>query len=91
MPKGRTFSINQGVAQEAAELGAKVVCFTDTDLQSQDNMHVIHVKNVEGESHEELFPLVMSGAQALLLHHFAKLNGIEAGQFRYCSKVTAKE
>lgn len=91
MPKGRTFSINQKMAQEAAKLGARVVCFTDADIQEKENIQVIRLKNVESESSEELFPLVMSGAQALLLHHFAKLKGIEAGQFRYCSKVTSQE
>ena len=91
MPKGRTFSINENMAREAAELGAKVVCITDTEIQSEENIHVIRLDNIENESSEELFPLVMSGAQALLLHHFARLKGIEAGQFRYCSKVTAKE
>ncbi len=91
MPKGRTFSISQKMAREAAELGAKVVCFTDADIQDEENIQVIRLKNVENESSEELFALVMSAAQALLLHHFAKLKGIEAGQFRYCSKVTTKE
>jgi glucosamine--fructose-6-phosphate aminotransferase (isomerizing) len=91
MPKGRTFSINENMAREAAELGAKVVCLTDTEMQREENIHVIRLKNVENTSSETLFPLVISGAQALLLHHFARLKGIEAGQFRYCSKVTTKE
>lgn len=91
LPEGPTRSVTESMAREAAKLGSRVVLLTDSDAVEEPNVKVVGVRNVRGEAGEELFPLVASGAQALLLHHVAAGRGIEAGHFRFGGKVTVKE
>lgn len=91
LPEGRTRSVTEGIGRDAARLGARVVFVTDVDLIEDDNIRAVKVDNLEGEAGEDLFPLVVSGAHPLLLHHLAEARGVEAGHFRYGGKVTTKE
>lgn len=91
LPEGPTRCVTENMAREAARLGSRVVLLTDTDAVEEPNVKVVRMRNVKGEAREELFPLVASAAQALLLHHVAAGRGIEAGHFRFGGKVTLKE
>ena len=76
---------------ELVRLGARVVLLTDVQLDAEENLRVIQVRNIQGERSEALFPLVISATLPRLLHLFAKGRGIEAGSFRYGGKVTTRE
>jgi glucosamine--fructose-6-phosphate aminotransferase (isomerizing) len=90
-PAGRTFSLLENMGREAATRGVHVVFVTDTSIQKGENIKTVHVKKNPGEASEDLFPIAVSGTHPRLLDYLAKAKGIEAGTFRYCSKVTAHE
>ena len=89
-PEGVTRDIMAGLASEAAAHGAGVVVITDSDVAPADGAAVVRVPRAD-RGGEELFPLAVSGAHALLLDRFAAARGIEAGHFVRGSKVTSKE
>lgn len=90
-PAGPTELLLTRLGRDAAALGARVVMITDAATPTETNVQVIRTPNPDGESPERLFPLLVSGVHPWLLHFLAQARGIEAGQFRYCQKITEQE
>ena len=79
------------LVSRTAGLGAAVVALTDRPAAHSGGGAAVPVPRSLGPNAEDLFPLLAAGTHNLLLHHVARLRGIEAGFFRYGSKVTEHE
>lgn len=91
-PAGKTADLMDRLQRSALAFGGRVVVFTDRQSYDlQESGKVIRIRNVSGPESEALFPVAVSAAQNLLLHYFAEARGIEAGRFRYGSKITVQE
>lgn len=96
-PAGPTQKLMLNLADEAASYGARVAVFIDGCGSAATAKHpMVTVANPElpaimADKAEELFPLLVARVQNHLLHAVAAGRGIEAGQFRYGSKITDRE
>jgi glucosamine--fructose-6-phosphate aminotransferase (isomerizing) len=90
-PGGQSYSLMNTLVEEASGLGAHVVVFTDRTFTNRTNCHVVKTTSVEGEFHEDLFPLAISHIHPMLLYRCALNRGITPGQFRYGDKITRRE
>lgn len=90
-PAGRTSGLMQRLAGRAQSVGAKVVVLADESEAKQAAVNTIPIRQIDSASSEYLFPLLASRSHNLLLHHVAKMRGIEAGRFRYGNKITSEE
>jgi glucosamine--fructose-6-phosphate aminotransferase (isomerizing) len=90
-PVGATQALMRKLAARLRGVGSNTVTFSDdprTTL-SDPNTIPIHAGSLSGR--EDLFPLLVSRSQCLLLDQLSRLRGIETGQYRYGSKVTSEE
>lgn len=93
-PAGRTESLIDNLLKRAGRQETRIVAFTDRvcpTVGSHDTIVAVPIERVLDEGNEDLFPIVAARSHNLLLHAFAASRGVEAGEFRYGSKVTADE
>ncbi len=82
-----TFNLLSAMAVETAGKGSSVVVITDAEMKAKSGMKILSVPNLG----EDLFPIAAALTQELLLYETAKRRNLEAGKFRYGSKITARE
>ena len=90
-PRGATADLIDGAVANAVRLGARVVVLSDEGERPAAGALVVPVGRSASQASEEMFPLCAAPAHNLLLHALARAKGIEAGVFRYGSKVTSRE
>ncbi len=96
-PAGGTQPLMLRLADEAASHGTRVALFADRlPAGAPPDPRVIPVAQPElpaafADRAEELFPLLAARAQNHLLYAVAAGRGIEAGRFRYGSKITDRQ
>ena len=90
---GRTRALNASLAARAAGLGADVVLMSAAAEERIDGVLTVPVPSIAARprGQEELFPLLASRVQNLLLDRVAAGRGLEAGVFRHGTKVTTHE
>jgi hypothetical protein len=71
--------------------GATTVLIADAERAPRSREGIIPVPRAFSASDGDPFPILAARSHNLLLHHLARLRGIEAGNFRYGSKVTEVE
>jgi len=86
-PSGSTHDLLSAMAHETAAKRSKVVVITDGNIEKTAGLKILHTPNLG----ENLFPISVAMTQELLLYETAKQRGIEAGKFRYGSKITVRE
>jgi len=87
VPCGLTHDMLSAMAVETAGKGSRVVVITDGQMQARANLRVLRVPRLG----EGLFPIAAAMTHELLLYETAKQRGIEAGRFRYGTKITTRE
>jgi glutamine---fructose-6-phosphate transaminase (isomerizing) len=88
-PKGETCDLNIHLAQDIAIKGGRVLLITNEKLlETADNLMVA---NFDGNVDEMLSPIVTVAPIQLLADGMAKGKGVEAGKFRWGTKVMKVE
>lgn len=87
VPLGLTYDLLSAMAVETAKKGSNVVIITDAEMDAIAGMRILRVPSFG----EDLFPISAAMTQELLLYETAKRRNIEAGRFRYGTKITTKE
>jgi len=87
-PSGQTYSLNEKLALSIADKGGRVMFISDRNLiKSHENILEIKV----GCVNEFLSPIITIAPIQLLSYYLAEYKGIEAGKFRWGSKVMKEE
>lgn len=87
VPCGFTHDMLASMAVETAGKGSRVVVITDGRMKAKANLLVLRVPRLG----EDLFPMAAATTHELLLYETAKRRGVEAGRFRYGTKITMRE
>lgn len=90
-PSDSTSRLMDGLRERASRRGARTVCLCAAGGSSDSSGSRITVPRAPEGITWDPFPLLAARSHNLLLHHVARLRGIEAGTFRYGSKVTEVE
>ena len=87
-PRGETHQLNIKLMQDIVNRGGRVILITN----EKTSVDASRVQMAEfGDVDERLSPIVTIAPIQLLADSMAKANGVEAGKFRWGSKVTAIE
>ncbi len=87
VPRGSTCELLTAMAMETAGKGSRVVVITDTEMSALAGMRILRVPSLG----EAMFPIAAAMIQERLLYETAKRRNVEAGCFRYGTKITARE
>jgi len=90
-PDGPASQLMARCAEKAAGYSAGVAVFSDSIRKTDKSIVSINLSKPDRGQTELLFPILAAPKQNRLLHLVAKSRGVEAGVFRYGSKVTGRE
>lgn len=90
-PVDGTAGLAGGLAERASGRGASVVLVTEPGQSAVGGAACVPLPARPDGMEADVFPILAARSQNLLLHRLAGLRGIEAGVFRYGSKVTQIE